>query len=57
MCTATLPCPTLPRPPRRAGIPPLERSYQERYGGQPQYEQYKAATNLLLPWPPRDKFP
>ncbi len=40
-----------------AGIPPLERSYAERYGGQPQYEAYKAATNLLFPWPPRDKFP
>lgn len=40
-----------------AGVPPLERSYEERYGGQPAYEQYKAATNLLLPWPPRDKWP
>ncbi|EFN53044.1 hypothetical protein CHLNCDRAFT_137283 [Chlorella variabilis] len=40
-----------------SGIPPLERSYAERYGGQPQYEAYKAATNLLFPWPPRDKFP
>lgn len=40
-----------------SGIPPLERGWAERYGGQPAYEQYKAATNLLLPWPPRDKFP
>ncbi|PSC67318.1 hypothetical protein C2E20_8998 [Micractinium conductrix] len=40
-----------------SGVPPLERSYQERYGGQPAYEAYKAATNLLVPWPPRDKFP
>ncbi|KAL4855947.1 hypothetical protein ACK3TF_003705 [Chlorella vulgaris] len=40
-----------------SGIPPLERSYAERYGGQPQYEAYKAATNLLVPWWPRDKYP
>lgn len=39
------------------GIPPLERGWAERYGGQPAYEQYTASTNLLLPWPPRDKFP
>jgi hypothetical protein len=51
-------CPCIP--PRSclpAGVPPLERSYAERYGGQPQYEAYKASTNLLFPWPPRDKFP
>lgn len=53
-CGATL---SLPGPPSLPGVPPLERSNQERYGGQPQYEQYKAATNLLWPWPPRDKFP
>lgn len=40
-----------------AGVPPLERQYRERYGGQPAYEAYVASTNLLLPWPPRDKFP
>eukprot|EP00887_Chlorella_sp_A99_P007495 scaffold2.g7495.t1 len=36
-----------------SGIPPLERSYDERYGGQPGYEQHKASTNLLFPWWPR----
>ncbi|KAL4425018.1 hypothetical protein ABPG77_001796 [Micractinium sp. CCAP 211/92] len=40
-----------------SGIPPLERQYRERYGGQPAYEAYVANTNMLLPWPPRDKFP
>lgn len=40
-----------------SGVPPLERGHAERYGGQPAYEAYKEATNLLLPWPPRDKFP
>jgi hypothetical protein len=67
-CGCTLP--VLPRHPRiiaapvvpprsclPACVPPLERSYAERYGGQPQYEAYKASTNLLFPWPPRDKFP
>lgn len=49
--------PLMPRAAAGAGIPPLERSYEERYGGQPAYEAYKKATNLLLPWPPRDKFP
>lgn len=46
-----------PPPPSPSGIPPLERGWAERYGGQPAFEQYKASTNLLVPWPPRDKFP
>ncbi len=36
-----------------SGIPPLERRADEKWGGQPDYEQYKAATPVLLLRPPR----
>ena len=36
-----------------SGIPMLERQADERWGGQPDYEAYKAGTPVLLPRPPR----
>lgn len=38
---------------RVSGIPMLERKADERWGGQADYEAYKAATPVLLPRPPR----
>lgn len=36
-----------------SGVPILERRADERWGGQPDYEAYKAETPLLWPRPPR----
>lgn len=38
---------------RVSGIPLLERKADATWGGQPDYEAYKAATPVLLPRPPR----
>jgi len=35
-----------------SGIPPLERRADEKWGGQPDYERYKASTPVLVPRPP-----
>jgi steroid 5-alpha reductase family enzyme len=36
-----------------SGIPPLERSADERYGGDGGYREYKRRTSILVPLPPR----
>jgi steroid 5-alpha reductase family enzyme len=36
-----------------SGIPPLERSADARYGDDPAYREYKRATSILVPLPPR----
>ena len=36
-----------------SGIPPLERSADEKYGGDPAYRDYKTRTSILVPLPPR----
>ena len=36
-----------------SGIPPLERSADKRYGGDPAYRKYKRRTSILVPLPPR----
>ena len=36
-----------------SGIPPLERSADETYGGEPAYREYKRRTSILVPLPPR----
>jgi steroid 5-alpha reductase family enzyme len=38
---------------RISGVPMLERKSDERWGGQPDYESYKARTPVLVPRPPR----
>jgi len=38
---------------RVSGIPLLERRADETWGGQEEYEVYKAATSVLVPRPPR----
>ena len=35
-----------------SGIPPLERSADERYGNDPAYRDYKRQTSILVPLPP-----
>ncbi len=36
-----------------SGIPLLEERADERWGGEPEYEEYKARTPVLVPRPPR----
>ena len=36
-----------------SGIPLLEERADETWGGQPEYEAYKASTPVLVPRPPR----
>lgn len=38
---------------RISGVPLLEARADEKWGGQPDYEAYKAATSTLIPLPPR----
>ena len=38
---------------KMSGVPLLERKADERWGGQEEYEAYKAATPVLIPRPPR----
>ncbi len=38
---------------RVSGIPMLEKRADERWGGQPDYEDYKRRTSVLVPLPPR----
>jgi steroid 5-alpha reductase family enzyme len=37
---------------RISGIPMLEKRADEKWGGDPEYEAYKARTSILIPWPP-----
>jgi steroid 5-alpha reductase family enzyme len=37
---------------RVSGVPMLEKKADERWGGQPEYEAYKAETPVLVPVPP-----
>jgi steroid 5-alpha reductase family enzyme len=39
---------------RVSGVPLLERRADKSWGGQPDYEAYKARTPVLVPRPPRD---
>ena len=36
-----------------SGIPPLERSADEKHGNDPAYREYKRRTSVLVPLPPR----
>jgi steroid 5-alpha reductase family enzyme len=36
-----------------SGIPPLERSAEQKYGDDPAYRDYKRRTSVLVPLPPR----
>jgi len=38
---------------RVSGIPLLEKRADEKWGGQPEYEEYKSRTSILLPLPPK----
>jgi steroid 5-alpha reductase family enzyme len=38
---------------RISGVPMLEKRADEKWGGQPDYEAYKARTSVLVPLPPR----
>jgi steroid 5-alpha reductase family enzyme len=38
-----------------SGVPPLERRADEKWGGNPEYEEYKATTSVLIPYPPIKK--
>jgi steroid 5-alpha reductase family enzyme len=37
---------------RVSGIPMLEKRADEKWGGEPEYERYKARTSVLIPLPP-----
>lgn len=37
---------------RVSGIPPLEARADAKWGGQPDYQAYKARTPALIPWRP-----
>jgi steroid 5-alpha reductase family enzyme len=37
---------------RISGVPMLEARADEKWGGQPDYEAYKASTSVLIPLPP-----
>jgi steroid 5-alpha reductase family enzyme len=39
---------------RISGVPLLEKRADEKWGGQEEYEAYKARTSVLIPWPPTD---
>jgi steroid 5-alpha reductase family enzyme len=39
---------------RISGVPLLEARADEKWGGQPDYEAYKARTSVLIPLPPSD---
>jgi len=34
------------------GIPPLEKSAEQKWGDDPQYQEYKKRTSILIPWFP-----
>ena len=36
-----------------SGIPPLEKSANERWGKDKNYQEYKRRTSILVPLPPR----
>lgn len=36
-----------------SGIPLLEKQADQRWGGRSDYQDYKARTSVLVPWPPR----
>jgi steroid 5-alpha reductase family enzyme len=38
---------------RLSGVPLLEKRADEKWGGQPDYEAYKAGTSVLVPMPPK----
>jgi len=38
---------------RVSGVPLLEKRADEKWGGQPDYEAYKASTSVLIPLPPK----
>jgi steroid 5-alpha reductase family enzyme len=38
---------------RVSGLPMLEQRSDKKWGGQPDYETYKASTPILIPRPPR----
>jgi len=40
---------------RVSGVPPLEKRADEKWGGEADYEAYKARTPVLVPRPPRRK--
>lgn len=37
-----------------SGVPLLEKRADEKWGGQPEYEAYKAGTSVLVPMPPKE---
>lgn len=38
---------------RISGVPLLEKRADEKWGGEPEYESYKARTSVLIPQPPK----